>query len=51
MLAVATAGQFFADDAPLVQGALASLTFGIAAMGSIVVWLGVHRRFGADTAL
>ena len=38
MLAVGTAGAFFAGDSLLLRGAVAAVIFGIAAMGSIIVW-------------
>ncbi len=41
MLAVATAGTFFAGEKPLLRGALAALVFGVTALGSIVVWASV----------
>lgn len=41
MLTVATAGTFFAGEKPLLRGAVASLVFGVAALGSIVVWASV----------
>ncbi len=41
MLAVATAGTFFAGERPLLRGALASLVFGVAALGSIMLWASV----------
>ena len=41
MLAIGTAGAFFAGEAPLLRGAVAAVIFGAAALVSIIVWAAV----------